>query len=399
LLPFHFLAGQCTFGLIRLLPWDDRAWLLLLPAFFLVRGGSCLAFAAGGLWQTFWTTHEPGRSHPFFWFLGTAESAGDPIPLFFQQGLLDQVAGFLAADLQSFFLDWDAEWGLWFLRFGFGFKAQGDDIWPRIYEELGLLHVLVVSGAHFSFVGGLLQNLVEGPGRMAYALRLFPLSTWLGWVTGARLVITVLITIFALVVGFNPPCQRAWLGLLVSLWLPLIAAPLTDMRTDRLVFSLQALCFPGSFLSLSNALSWSAYTMVRYLRPWPKAWQRRCLPAVEGPLIAVNLSYFGTFSPWGLLLNTFLQPLWHIILGTGLLYWIWPEAWIGEGLRFILQRLHDGILYVHQHSQQNGPVRWEGRDQLSVWGRCLLWCAGSWIFFRLWRRREDACENRSSPVT
>lgn len=391
MLAFHFLAGQCTLALLHLLPFDDRAWLLFLPALFLLRGWSCLAFAAGGCWQVFWSNDEVKSAHPFFWFLGSSDSSSDPIPRFFNQGILDRIAEKLADDLQNFFLAWHPEWGAWFLRFGFGFKSTSDDAWPRIYEELGLLHVLVVSGAHFSFIGGILQTLVEGPGRVAYALRLMPFSVWLGWVTGARIVVTLSITIFALVVGFQPPCQRAWLSLLLSLWLPLIAAPLTDMRSDRWVFTLQALCFPGSFLSLSNALSWSAYTMVRYLKPWPKAWQRRVLPAVEGPMIAVNLSYFGVFSPWGLLLNTFLQPVWHIILGLGLLSWIWPEPWIGMGLQFMLQHLHDGILFVHEHGQLNGPVRWEGQGTPGLWGRSLLWCAASWTFFRLWRRREDSC--------
>ncbi len=388
---FHFLAGQCTFALFLLLPWTERAWLLFLPAFFLVRGWSWLAFAAGGFWQMFWTAEDVTSAHPFFWFLGSSESARDPLPLFFHQGLLDQVAGVLAEDLQRFFLAWNPEWGAWFLRFGFGFRSQTEDAWPRIYEDLGLLHVLVVSGAHFTFIGGILQTLVEGPGRVAYALRIMPFSIWLGWMTVSRLVVTVLITVFALVVGFNPPCQRAWLSLLLSLWLPLIAAPLTDMRSDRWIFTLQALCFPGSFLSLSNALSWTAYTMVRYLKPWPKAWQRRILPAVEGPLIAVNLSYFGVFSPWGLLLNTFLQPVWHIVLGLGLLYWIWPDDWIGKSLQHMLQYLHEGILYVHQHGQLNGPVRWDGKGTLDIWGRSLLWCVAGWTFFRLWRPGEDSC--------
>lgn len=391
MLAFHFLAGQCTISLMHHLPSDERAWFLFLPALFLVRRWGLLAFALGSLWQEFWRVDDPEMTHPFFWFLGSAESSNDPIPRFFNQGILDRMAGVLAQDLQSFFLDWNPEWGAWFLRFGFGLKDQGDDAWPQIYEDLGLLHVLVVSGAHFSFIGGLCQTLVEGPGRMAYALRLLSFSGWLGWVTGARLLTTVLITIFALVVGFNPPCQRAWLSLLLGLWLPLIAAPLTEMRSDRWVFSLQALCFPGSFLSLSNALSWSAYTMVRYLKPWPKQWQRRLLPSVEGPLIAVNLSYFGVFSPWGLLLNTFLQPVWHIVLGGGLLYWIWPQVWIGHALQILLQHLHEAILFVHLYGQQNGPVRWEAQSNLGILGRSLLWCAGSWTFFRLWHRREDSC--------
>jgi ComEC/Rec2-related protein len=391
LLPFHFLAGQCTVGLWQLLPWEGRGWLLFLPAIFFLRGWPWLAFAAGGIWQRYWTGEDVSPDHPFFWFLGSAATYQNPIPRFFESGRLDSLAGALAQDLQAFFLDWDPVWGAWFLRFGFGLKVPGGDTWPRIYEELGLLHVLVVSGAHFSFLGGLGQALVEGSGRAAYALRLLPFSAWLGWVTGARILLTVLMTLFALVVGFQPPCQRAWLSFLLGLWLPVLGAPLSAARSDRWVFYLQALCFPGSFLSLSNALSWSAYSMVRYLKPWPKAWQRRLLPAVEGPLIAVNLSYFGMFSPWGLVLNTLLQPVWHIVLGLGLLFWIWPESWIGEGLQKILQLLHEGILFVHAQGQQNGPLRWEGQGPWADLGRSLLWIVASWIFFSLWRRREDAC--------
>lgn len=399
MLSFHFLAGQCTFAFMRSLPWDDRAWLCFVPAFFFVRGWSRAAFLAGALWQTLWTADAVGMTHPFFWFLGSADTLHDPLPRFFQGGPFDRIASRLTSQLQHFFLSWDSEWGAWFLRFGFGLKEEGQDTWPRIYQDLGLLHVLVVSGAHFSFIGGFLQKLIEGPGRIAYALRLLPFVGWLGWVTLARLAVTGLITLFALVVGFNPPCQRAWLALLLGLWLPLVAVPLNSRQSDRLVFSLQAFLFPGSFLSLSNALSWTAYTLVRYLKPWPKGWQKRLLPAVEGPLIAVNMSYFGSFSPWGLVLNTFLQPVWHIVLGAGLLYWIWPEDWIGTLLRNLLQVLHEGILYVHQHGQQNGPVRWEGQGWMDVWGRSILWCAASGAFLSLWTRGEDPCGKRPSPVT
>jgi len=391
LLPFSFLAGQCTIGFLQLLPFAERAWLLFIPAILFLRGWSWLAFAGGCVWQAYWTINDSGLVHPFFWFLGSSESAHDPMPLFLQQGALDRLADALAQDAHNFFLEWDPDWGSWFLRFGFGLKDTGGDDWPRIYQELGLLHVLVVSGSHFSFVGGLCQTLLEGPGRIAYALRLCSFPVWLGWVTASRILVTVFITVFALVVGFNPPCQRSWLSLLLILWLPLIGAPLADWHRDRWVFTLQALCFPGSFLSLSNALSWSAYTLVRYLKPWPKAWQRRLLPAVEGPLIAVNLSYFGTFSPWGLVLNTLLQPVWNILLGWGLLYWIWPQAWIGEGLQNLLQFLHEGLLYVREQGQPNGPIEWKGQGMLDAWGRAILWCAASWTFFSLWRRREDTC--------
>jgi hypothetical protein len=397
-LAFHFLAGQCTLSLMRLLPWDEHAWLLFLPAFFLIRGWNYLAFAAGGAWQFYWMPETGSRLvHPFFWFLATADKDSDPIPLFLEQGLLDLIAAILIEQLKIFFLDWDPEWGAWFLRFGFGWEGEGADAWPQIYEDLGLLHVLVVSGSHFSFIGGLCQRLLEGPGRIAYALRLCSFTSWLGWITSARILLTFLITIFALVVGFHPPCQRAWLSLLLGIWLPLIAAPVSDRRHDRWVFYLQALCFPGSFLSLSNALSWSAYTMVRYLKTWPMAWQRRLLPGVEGPMITVNLSYFGSFSPWGLALNTFLGPVWHIILGWGLLFWIWPQDGIGQGLRILLQVLHDGILDVHEYGQQNGPVRWEGQGPWDLWVRTLLWCAAGWTFFRLWRREWPLAETDLLP--
>ncbi|HYX38073.1 MAG TPA: ComEC/Rec2 family competence protein [Oligoflexus sp.] len=391
MLPFSFLAGQCTMGLLLLLPLAERGWLLWIPALIFLRGWERLAFALGCAWQKYWAPDAFAPMPSFFWFLGSAETEADPIPIFFKDGALDRLADGLAQQAEDFFLAWDPDWGLWFLRFGFGLKLEGGDDWPRIYQELGLLHVLVVSGAHFSFIGGLCQTLLGSPGRIGYAMRLLSFPAWLGWMTATRMMVTVLITLFALIVGFNPPCQRAWLSLLLGLWLPLIGAPLDDMRRDRWVFTVQALCFPGSFLSLSNALSWSAYTMVRYLKPWPKAWQRRLLPAVEGPLIAVNLSYFGLFSPWGLCLNTLLQPVWHIVLGCGLLYWIWPQAWIGEGLQHMLRLLHEGILFVHEHGQQNGPVQWEGRGPWGALGRSILWCAASWTFFRLWRRREDAC--------
>lgn len=381
-----FLVGQCCVAFLQ--RWPETAFqpqiLVLIPA-CLLRGGSRLAFALGCIWQIHWMPLESRLCHPFFWFLCAADPAADPIPQIFQGTRLDQIAEDFATTARNFFLNWDPEFGAWYLRFAFGLPVDTGTDWTGIYQDLGLLHVLVVSGAHFSFLGLLGQALVEGPGRIAYALRLCSFSVWLGWTTAARIFLTVIITLFALLVGFNPPCQRSWISLLLRLWLPIIGVPTSDATQDRLVFAMQAFCFPASFLSLSNALSWSAYTLVRRLSSWPRLWQRWLLPAVEGPLIAVNLSYFGSFSPWGMVLNTLLQPVWHLILAWGLLIFLWPNPWLSETLLKVLQGLHDGIRYVWQEGQQNGSLQWNGQGILWNLGRSLLWCVASWTFFSLWR--------------
>ncbi len=393
--PSHFLGGQVCIACAFLNPWYAfNVWFCLIPGLFFLRGWGLGNFILGAFWQDYWTRDsEVLLCHSFFWFNCSASPLLDPLPRFFQGGQLDLLAGRLVHHIQTIYLDWDPHWGSWFLGFALGEGLS--DNWHTLYRELGLLHVLVVSGSHFSFLGMIFQGVIEGAGRILYSLRIIGLGFWMGWITAARFLVSLIMTLFALMVGFNPPCQRAWLAILFKLWLPLLGAPCPDRQQDRWIFCLQALLFPHSFLSLSNALSWSAFALIRVLKPWPKKWQSLLLPGIEGPMITVNLSYFGVFSPFGILLSPILQSLWNVLLGWGLLVLLWPESFLGECLLIFLEHLHTLLLAVHQfQANAGGPVLGEGEDWWGQAMRTLLWCMASWTFLSLWRHdsiRDEAC--------
>ena len=404
-----FFFGQILMGLwLNCADVEGLPFGLYLASYACIRGWDWVNLCLGGLWQLCWLPEWNWRlplvlphivSHSFFnnffWFLNDPKPAQDPLSLALQQGFLAHWAELASVWIRQRLLNWDLTWGPWFLLFAFGLN-DGKPVWfTNLYRQLGLLHVLVVSGSHFSFLGRWLQFAIEGPGRCFYAWRWLRFPHWLQLVIFERFLLSAASCFFGILVGFNPPCQRAFLSLLVLIWLPLIAGPQTRPQVDRWVMSGQAICFPNSFFSLSNALSWSAYALVRCQKPWPKVWQRLLLPGVEGPLIAVNLAYFGIFSPIGVLLNPCLGPIWHLLLILGLGVLIWPESILGQWLRLSLDSVHQSLLAaLHWQEKHQGAAELWLTDVAKSPFRVGLWLLASWALLRLWCEEnptDEAC--------
>ncbi|MCX6129999.1 MAG: ComEC/Rec2 family competence protein [Proteobacteria bacterium] len=329
----------------------------------------------------------------YFWFLGEADPVYEPLVLALRQGYLELWSDQVAALLRLRFYTWDSRWGAWFLLFAFGLKDSQACWFIPLYRKLGLLHVLVVSGSHFSFLGRWFQRLIEGPARLLYAGRFISFRIWSNLALASKFLSSVVLVFYSLLVGFNPPCQRALLALLFVIWLPMLIGPQSADRIDRWVMAAQAFCFPNSFLSLSNALSWTAYALLRRVKPWPLAWQRKFLPGIETPLVFVNLSYFGLFSPVGVFLNPLLSSVWDVLLCWGMIVPIWPNSSLASWLCLVLNRLHEGLITVmHWQDYHQGLLKLSVSVRYLQALRSGFWILGTWALLSFWKKQTKPAE-------
>jgi len=388
------------------IPWIPyHNWPYVLLGMFCMRTCNAGNFFVGVLWQLFWTSnhiffseilHEKQSiCHDFFWFL--CENSQD-LTVVLDMAYLPVFSYDLRSRIYTFYEAWDPVWGNWFLQFSFGKVIENEQEWRSIYKSLGLLHILVVSGSHFTLIGGFLKVAIELPVRLSYSAGLINYRAWINWNYFSRLIVCFLMSEYAFLVGFNPPCQRAWLSLILHLIGPMILGPLSLRQHDRIVLFFQSLLFSNSFLSMSNALSWCSYGILRRTRLWPKVWQRWLLPGLELPLLSVTVSFFGFFSPIGVILNPILQPFWQLALIVGILFFFWPENFLGEVLRYGLSIVHSILIYSYLTQLELGGVIGYSKVDL-LWNllRCVLWFAATWVLVDIWRNDPKLAETSDLP--
>lgn len=294
-----------------------------------------LLLAFGYAWAQF-AAAPPRRCDPWLWFLCEAQSSREKVYLYLNASYLGEAANVLRSHLEQRCLAWDSRWGPWLLGMLSGME-QSDGI-EDLYRQLGLLHVLVVSGSHFSVLTLIISQVLTGPWRLLYGFRVFSMAHWapLRLLLESALIVAALI--FLLMVGAQAPCQRAFLVLAVAYAQRWIGFPSDDLY--RAVFCVQAFLFPSSFFSLSNALSWGATACI-LMRGGVRE-------AVKAELLIQTMSFafFGSFSPLGAAVNLLFAPLWDIAIFLAVALVVWKDERFAEGLRLACEYFHSGLAFI-----------------------------------------------------
>ena len=135
------------------------------------------------------------------------------------------------------------------------------------FRGIGLLHFLVVSGAHVTLVNRVTSKLIFFLINLAHGLcpRLPPLRSRPSLLI---LMVPPVVTVwFCLLAGLDPPVQRALCSLFV-----VQLGTMAGLKTSRgamitSTFVLQGLIWPVGFVSRSNFLSWMAWLIVLLAKP------------------------------------------------------------------------------------------------------------------------------------
>ena len=131
-----------------------------------------------------------------------------------------------------------------------------------IFSTLGLYHLLVLSGLHFTFLGFLLSSSFSFFIRFAYATRLINCGFFLQLTAASQVIVCFFLLIYANAVLFMAPVQRAFLAYLLFAVTSLFGLPLKKSEFLLWLLSLQFLFFPMAFLGNSSFLSWASFLII-----------------------------------------------------------------------------------------------------------------------------------------
>lgn len=313
------------------------AFILMLALTVFKTWRSLLSLLLGGCWFYFWKSAAiQKKCDDTFWYLCQSDILVEPGYLILSQGWL---GGYIEG-AKDYLLEackaWDPLWGPWAQGLlGGRLDSKGTGL-TEIYRKLGLIHVLVISGSHFTFLIHLGGALLGWPSRLLYACRAINFRVWFNLHIIEKSILWLFLVFYAMIVGFPPPCQRAFIMGLLASWWPYIRGALTSQKLVRLSAFLQALFFPQGFASVSNALSWSALAIIQ--RFSKKEFDAASIVRRELAMACLSMSYFGQFSPLSLFLNPILGPLWNGLL---LLAIIGVFAGGGPWLNLILASFHE----------------------------------------------------------
>lgn len=321
--------------------WPSAFWVIhalcSLSLLALQRRGlrPLLLLSVGYAWAQF-AAAPTQRCDPWLWFLCEAQPGKEKIIRYLNGGYLGQAAAILRSFVEDRCLAWDKRWGPWLLGMLAGVKAS--DGVEELYRQLGLLHVLVVSGSHFSVLTLILSRIFIAPWRGLYSLHLFSMNQWvaLRMILESALILAALV--FLLMVGAQAPCQRAFLLLFVS-----FCQRWTSARSDDLylkAFCLQATLFPSSFFSLSNLLSWGATACILIKT------SKHDIVKAEILIQTMSFAFFGSLSPLGGLINLLLAPIWDAVIFLALLLILWGDRRFGDVLRAATEHFHSALSLV-----------------------------------------------------
>jgi ComEC/Rec2-related protein len=162
-----------------------------------------------------------------------------------------------------------------------------------IFQGTGLYHLLVVSGSHLSFFNGLLRPLNK--------YRLAAVSKYL------------ILGLYTLACGFNPPVARAFIQTIAAPFSRQLRAHWSEPQLC-LAVSLFCLClFPSWVLSLSFWLSWLASMATVWFRHQPLLVKSAGIQIILLPIFFTS----GGAHPIVILCNWLLGPVLEFIMLPG----------------------------------------------------------------------------------
>ena len=202
---------------------------------------------------------------------------------------------------------------MWLASIFFGDLTELSDEIIQSFRVTGLLHLLVVSGLHISFLAEIFRALCVGPLRLFYAMRLVSASAWPKMWKIACCMSLVGILIFSFLIGFPASAQRASLIFFFSTINLLFLQSKESSHRAVLIraVSWQSFLFPLNFLSLSNILTWSVYvTLISFDRGQKGVFRLLALQLMLSLLVA---GLVGDLSLPGILLNIWLLDVFLLV--------------------------------------------------------------------------------------
>lgn len=211
----------------------------------------------------------------------------------------------------------------WFRGFVIGDKSSIDRQMMTDFRDVGILHVLVLSGGHLSVAAALILGLARIFLLLPYIARKITMNTWFKCWAISSLLSMVCLLIFCLMVGFSQSVQRAFFAALVASVLSMLGIAKSPKSRIFFTFFFQAAFFPVNLLSQSMFLSWSGSLLLMgffestYLKGF--AWSLLQLFKIQLLFFATSLIFFGSVGVLSPVVNLLGQFAFGILLPLDIL--------------------------------------------------------------------------------
>jgi hypothetical protein len=195
------------------------------------------------------------------------------------------------------------------------------------FKQLGIFHIVVISGFHISFLGTTLQRIAALFLRLAYGLLLISSPWYLRGMRWAKWVTLGLVFLFSFCIGFTPPV-RAFLSYGYRQWCGSASPRMPLGRFLLHVAALQVFLFPTSFLTVSTLMSWVSYTTVLVSCRETSLWKviKSYVFLQTGPLLFAGI-FFQSLCFLSFFANLLFVPMFSgVFLGGFALLLLPPQA-------------------------------------------------------------------------
>lgn len=317
------------------------------------------------------------------------------------ESLICQTFGSIRAEIYKSLNAFPLDMRRWLAGFALGKGSDVDKELMATFRNVGLLHVLVLSGSHLSVIAGMLLFFLRAPFLVLYFFRVMDAQRWVYVLHISVLIAVLLLFLFCAVVGFAQSVQRAFLNFCVCHLAGMMGFA-QDTRTKiKLTFFAQALIFPVNLLSVSLILSWTgtlilhAFYESTYLKSNFAIFSQ--LAKIQLVFFASTLVFFGQAGLLSPLANLLALPVLAILLPLDLIALTMRAAWLNEWL-IALNRLAIKSVQLLEHYQSNLPISYIGLPKdltlEGITGRVGIFLAIMIFFLLSGLRQQDHVASR-----
>lgn len=182
----------------------------------------------------------------------------------------------------------------------------------RGLRDLGLYHIMIISGLHISVLSLLFLSLCRTPLRILYGLRMMTYASFLNLEGMIRIFCCFCMLVYMNCVGCGVPVQRAGTFFVVSQFFHIFLSRPGLIWTASLTGILQIFIWPFSFIHVGTLVSWLSWIIV--IIGLKKNRGTMSLVRMQFGFFLLGAAVFGLVSLSGWFFNLVIIPLMPLIL-------------------------------------------------------------------------------------
>ena len=251
-----------------------------------------------------------------------------------QVSKLCDVAGWLRSQMAARAARFPPDIHAWLKAFVVGDKSFLSRGMVTAFRDVGLLHVLVLSGGHLTVISAMFLFMIRVWFHIPYIFKKITAHTWVIVWSLSGVAVVVPLFLFCLMVGFSQSVQRAFFSTVVANIVSVTGFPQSTKARIVMTFFLQAVFYPANLLSLSMILSWAGSLLLMavyestYLRG--VIWSMWQIFKIQLLFFCASLLFFGRAGILSPLVNGVGHTVFGILLPFNLMSMMLDLTWLDQ---------------------------------------------------------------------